>query len=963
MKRLLITLFASCLVGLSTTFTASAAYDFTVDIADPANGVSGGDWSQNLGKVGGAADGYANGRMTGNANIPTGTTGGVVGNSTVESTQIWNGPNMWRAWSKQASNGGNVGISAAGQGGFRLYISGNAANANFYNAFTWEMDGGTASLTETNGVVSATVRLNNYTAAKIAQLDLRYIAKEDGVYYISSPIDLRSSLTDGQQDLTNTLNVVTETTWYLYDPYKNPNGATGLAFTPQTSGSDKGLITHLISDTSTNMTWNNVTQLGFSLQSQYGATGGSGSVNVGVNKFEAIVTEDAPPAASYTPTNSITWSSDNVVSNGYNAYGGVVWDPTNEIASYEAASVPFYGANWGIYRNGGTGSNSDFGVQVKNSGGARLRMTNPGGGTNATVNSQWNLYLMPMAGHTQNDGLINATLWSNQGGGVTEAGAAVAGGRAVIGTSDGNFYISDFYDHEPTAHTTQYKSSTISGNVLGMTWYNYNLNTNWATSITNIGSTVVVPDLTGGIDFAGVRLEVVGRVSSTDTYVIGMREYAFSGATFDEGDNDVLAIDWDYNMNNNDNAVGSKAIQFEYANVALDLSTANPVSTIITDGIVTPTYGLPSTNAFYSGNGASGNIYIGLDLDPNDPSLITGSAAGVTNAASFSYGNPGLKLQWNGPWTNNVHTITDDPQYSDAGRYAAGDVATGVAIWKKEDFLNGLDTGDIYMTTTNDVLRANLQFSPDGDKGGDAILSEANFRWIIQDDGVLYVSGIASTQTESGIVNLSDGARDQTWYVLDTTGGNLSDIASTPSTPGLLNIEAIGIWMQATVTGNDGLRKYPNFLITSFEAGVHKDPVTPTSRFNEWLASKSMGNVGSVNMAADLDGDGMDTLMEYAFGGNPNAADAASRGPKLLTDDTGSVFIYVHEQRTDNPGLTYKIELDGNNSLAFGGDDWTASGISPAGESASHNGFKSVTNATPINADTKFIKVTIEFTE
>ena len=116
------------------------------------------------------------------------------------------------------------------------------------------------------------------------------------------------------------------------------------------------------------------------------------------------------------------------------------------------------------------------------------------------------------------------------------------------------------------------------------------------------------------------------------------------------------------------------------------------------------------------------------------------------------------------------------------------------------------------------------------------------------------------------------------------------------------------------------------------------------------------------NYNADVEyggiGDGLDNLMEYALGGDPNVDDAAAVAPAIfMADDAGTNWFYqVNQERTDDAALsfTYGTETD----LTVG--SWDTNDVFFVGESAVSNGFKTVTNRTEVTGTAKFIRLNVE---
>ena len=68
-------------------------------------------------------------------------------------------------------------------------------------------------------------------------------------------------------------------------------------------------------------------------------------------------------------------------------------------------------------------------------------------------------------------------------------------------------------------------------------------------------------------------------------------------------------------------------------------------------------------------------------------------------------------------------------------------------------------------------------------------------------------------------------------------------------------------------------------------------------------------------------------------------------------------FYYVHNQRTDDPALTYTL---GSKTDLVHIKDWSTGDFTVVGESAASNDVKSVTNRTATTEDAKFVQLNIE---
>jgi hypothetical protein len=95
------------------------------------------------------------------------------------------------------------------------------------------------------------------------------------------------------------------------------------------------------------------------------------------------------------------------------------------------------------------------------------------------------------------------------------------------------------------------------------------------------------------------------------------------------------------------------------------------------------------------------------------------------------------------------------------------------------------------------------------------------------------------------------------------------------------------------------------------------DPSSPNSTVRQlWDFDEFGGAVGSPGLAATLwggaanpDGDAADNDQEYAFGGDPNAADSVAI--ELEPDGMGNMLVR-YNRRTNDPNLAYALESNDN---------------------------------------------------
>jgi hypothetical protein len=154
----------------------------------------------------------------------------------------------------------------------------------------------------------------------------------------------------------------------------------------------------------------------------------------------------------------------------------------------------------------------------------------------------------------------------------------------------------------------------------------------------------------------------------------------------------------------------------------------------------------------------------------------------------------------------------------------------------------------------------------------------------------------------------------------------------------------------------------PNPVLQAF---MLKDVTSePSSPHGIEIWANSYGLTGAdVLPEADVEPDGLDNLMEYAFGGNPTNDDTRTIAPVAFmeTQDGTNWFYHVHVERTNDPWLM--VTLAAGTNLADESSWWNTNDLLRVGEGASGNGFITVTNRTATSAGYTFIQINIEYSE
>ncbi len=130
----------------------------------------------------------------------------------------------------------------------------------------------------------------------------------------------------------------------------------------------------------------------------------------------------------------------------------------------------------------------------------------------------------------------------------------------------------------------------------------------------------------------------------------------------------------------------------------------------------------------------------------------------------------------------------------------------------------------------------------------------------------------------------------------------------------------------------------------------------PPVGYAAWVALHGLSGNDAL-LTTDVEPDGLDNLLEYALDGDPNADDGTGKPSTFTAMDTGTNWFYhVHNERTDDPRLSYEVGRKGD--LVFG-TNWTTGAIKFVDESPVVDNVKSVTNRTDIGAQ-EFIRLKVE---
>lgn len=295
----------------------------------------------------------------------------------------------------------------------------------------------------------------------------------------------------------------------------------------------------------------------------------------------------------------------------------------------------------------------------------------------------------------------------------------------------------------------------------------------------------------------------------------------------------------------------------------------------------------------------------GLDSAGTRHATVNGSPAASTPAA---VGANGISLS-----PSNSFLSVADFDYGSAG--------TTLSFWFRMD-ANSLGPSDftylfshgsslsannlnVYHRKTNQTLRVRVRDA--NDSVSDIDIPESRFFG----DGNWHHLGVSIVPGTGTSVYL-DG-------VLEGTTGNGNN-GINPN-----DIIRIGIIYDLS-SGNryrgrlDDLRIY-NTALSGYQLTALRHRDAPAEPYLDWKDQAfSSLPYGAVNaLAADLadaDGDGLETLLENALGGNPLSADAQLVQPTLYRDSLTGTWVFQHRRRT-NGSVAYNVRTSTN--LAF----WT----------------------------------------
>ena len=142
------------------------------------------------------------------------------------------------------------------------------------------------------------------------------------------------------------------------------------------------------------------------------------------------------------------------------------------------------------------------------------------------------------------------------------------------------------------------------------------------------------------------------------------------------------------------------------------------------------------------------------------------------------YDDAGLKIRWN------------------ANTGSAGDHASALFLFKKANFLNGLNSGPVALMDGNDTVRILFGYMNAGKTGPNEPVAAASLRFVIKDDRGYHISKDFSIESSS---ELNFKATQQVYfqYNLASHSVNEAGITGQASVPSFKNIEFFGFRIDA----------------------------------------------------------------------------------------------------------------------------------------------------------------------
>ncbi len=147
---------------------------------------------------------------------------------------------------------------------------------------------------------------------------------------------------------------------------------------------------------------------------------------------------------------------------------------------------------------------------------------------------------------------------------------------------------------------------------------------------------------------------------------------------------------------------------------------------------------------------------------------------------------------------------------------------------------------------------------------------------------------------------------------------------------------------------SDGASNYQEFL-----DGTDPWSGLPAGSYIRWMESYPAAG-GSTNYTDDPDGDGMNNLLEYALGGEPDVSDASSVQPAAAMESGWMVYVYRQRKNHEIVGLDYSV-LSGTEL-----DSALTNATTVIGSGEYDSDFNLVTNGIPADGPQAFMQLKVQ---
>lgn len=235
-------------------------------------------------------------------------------------------------------------------------------------------------------------------------------------------------------------------------------------------------------------------------------------------------------------------------------------------------------------------------------------------------------------------------------------------------------------------------------------------------------------------------------------------------------------------------------------------------------------------------------------------------------------------------------------------------------------FLNSLGNPDAstLKNGAGTLLLDNSVFAAAPDSSGWSL--EARLKWTEIVNDTSYVPAIGDTFGTALLLidnDADDGTRDT---FLFSAGEGDDGVMTKP-----------GLWHEATLSGAQNTYEY-------------------WIRQHEDLESMA-------ELADDPDGDRLDNLGEYLFGGNPVIKDAAEIMPSFIHDASNDLFNYTYRRRIGAQALGFDYTVQATDTLSPAA--WSSDGITQTKRIIKSNEIEAVTVSMPASPPSQFVRVAV----